>query len=178
MTTTVLFPRMWIKLFFDEDVTWHPLLTVGSRDSSLFHRARRQTACPGSGPQRRAAVAGDTFACNFCHLLLEGRGSEHDWNQSHQCLVSEETTKTLSGTGVVTKTAWPLIQFPRAHQWQSSFLILTLTEISKAGVKHTYLGQIALTRREPLATDDACLIDRAGGGLYRRLRSNISTSRL
>ncbi len=46
---------------------------------------------------------------------------------------------------------------------QSSFLILTLTEISKAGVKHTYLGQIALTRREPLATDDACLIDRAGG---------------
>lgn len=58
--------------------TWLDILCslhVGSRDGSLFHRARRQTACPGSGPQRRAAVAGDTFACNFCHLLLEGRGS-------------------------------------------------------------------------------------------------------
>lgn len=71
----------------------------------------------------------------------------------------------LSDNGLVMKTVSLSIEFLRhvSGTAQSSFLILTLTEISKAGVKRRYLGQIALTRREPLATDDACLIDRGGG---------------
>lgn len=103
-------------------------------------------------------MAGDTFACNFCHLLLEGQGGMTE--SSH--IRAEEATEARSDSGKLRARQFSFLRHISGTA-QSSFLILTLTEISKAGVKHTYLGQIALTRREPLATDDACLIDRAGG---------------
>ncbi len=137
--------------------TWLDILCslrVGSRDSSLFHRARRQTACPRPGPHRRAAWP-------KTHLLVT----------SVTCCLRDKAAWLRAVTSVQKKLQRPLSETRKlcARQFsflrhisgtaQSSFLILTLTEISKAGVKHTYLGQIALTQREPLATDDACLID-------------------
>ncbi len=137
--------------------TWLDILCslrVGSRDSSLFHRARRQTACPRPGPHRRAAWP-------KTHLLVT----------SVTCCLRDKAAWLRAVTSVQKKLQSPYLKPENCvpvnlvssgtsvDTAQSSFLILTLTEISKAGVKHTYLGQIALTQREPLATDDACLID-------------------
>jgi len=64
MTTTVLLPRMWIKLFFDEDVTWHPLLTACREPRQLTFPSGTS---PDSLPWVRSSKEG---RCGRRHICL------------------------------------------------------------------------------------------------------------